>query len=56
MYGTEHALSPYRTAATIAKPYFDEPGCTIHVDMYFTVPLLVTTVLLKMNPQVQNMR
>jgi hypothetical protein len=54
-YSTEHTLSPYRTAATFAKRFFDEPGCTIHVDMYFTIPVLVTAVPLKMSPQVRNM-
>jgi len=31
-----------RTTASVAKPYFDEPGCTIHVYTYYTVPVLVT--------------
>ena len=33
----------------------DVPGCTIHVDICYTVPVLITTVFLKMSPQVQNM-
>ena len=37
-----------------AKSYFDEPRCTIHVDVYYTVPVLVTAVFLKMNPRVRN--
>jgi hypothetical protein len=28
-----------RTTATVAKPYFDELGCIIHVDIYYTVCL-----------------
>jgi hypothetical protein len=34
------------------KPYFDEPGCNIHADIHYTVPVLVTTVFLKMSPRV----
>ena len=41
MYSTEHALSTYRTDSVVAKPYFAEPGCTIHVDMHFTITVLV---------------
>ena len=45
----------YTTASTVAKPYFDEQRCTILVDTYYTVPVIVTTVFLKMSPQVRNM-
>jgi hypothetical protein len=38
-----------------AQPYCDTPGCTIHVDIYCTVPVFVTTVFLKMGLWVQNM-
>ena len=31
------------------------PGCTICVDICCNVPVLITTVFLKMSPQVQNM-
>jgi len=37
------------------KPYFDEPGCTIHIDIYYTVRVLVTVVFLKMSPRIRNM-
>jgi len=37
------------------RRHFDEPGCTIHVDVYHTVPVLVTPVFLKMSPRVQKM-
>ena len=37
-----------------AKSKFNEPRCTIHVDVYYTVPVLVTAVFLKMNPRVRN--
>lgn len=26
--------STYRIGSTIAEPWFDEPGCTIHVDIF----------------------
>jgi hypothetical protein len=48
----KHACPTNRTTATIAKPYFDERGCIIHVDIYCTVPIVVTTVFLKMSPWV----
>ena len=41
-----------RTTATVAKPYFDEPGCGIHVDIYYTVPIVVASAFLKMRPRV----
>ena len=42
MYSTEHTLLPYRTGCAVAKPYFAESGCNIHVDMYFIfIPVLV---------------
>jgi hypothetical protein len=44
----------YRTASTVAKPYSDEPGCTVQVDIYRTVPVAATAVCLKMNPLVRN--
>jgi hypothetical protein len=50
MYIAEHALAPYRTGFTVAQPYFDEPGCPIHVDTYYTVRVLVITVFLEMSP------
>jgi len=37
-----------------AKPQHDEPGCTIHVGIHYTVPVLVTTVFLKISPRVRN--
>ena len=40
----------YRTASTVAKPYFDAPRSTIQEDVCFTVPGLFATVFLKMNP------
>ena len=43
-----------RNASTIVKPYFDEPVCTVQVDVYFTLPVLVTSVFLKMSPRVRN--
>ena len=46
---------PSRTGSSVAKPYFDEPGCTKRVYTYYTVPVLVTTVFLKISPQVRNM-
>jgi len=30
-----------RNASTNVKPYFDEPVCTIQVDVYCTLPVLV---------------
>ena len=33
----------------------DIPGCTICVDICYNIPLLITTVFLKISPQVQNM-
>ena len=33
-----------------SKSYSDVPGCSIHIDIFFTVPVLVTTVFLKMKP------
>jgi hypothetical protein len=38
-----------------AKSYFGEPRCTIHLDIYHTVPVLVTAVFLKMSLGVRNM-
>jgi len=38
-----------------AQPYYDKPGCTVHVDIHYTVPVLVTTVFLKTSPSVWNM-
>lgn len=32
-----------------------EPGCTIHADIYYNVPVLVKTVFQKTCPQFQNM-
>jgi hypothetical protein len=29
------------TASSVAKPYFNEPGCTVPVDIYYTVHVLV---------------
>ena len=55
MYSTEHALSPYRTDSAVAKLYFAEPGCTIHVDMYFTIPVLVRGQLKCDDTQKQNL-
>jgi hypothetical protein len=54
--GTENALPPTGLLLPVqnragAKPYCDEPGCTIHVDIWYTVPVLVTTVFLKMSPK-----
>jgi len=43
-----------RTASSVAKPYFDEPGCTEHVYTYYTVPVCVTTVFLKISRPVRN--
>jgi hypothetical protein len=39
-----------------AKPYFDEPRCTMRVDIhvYYSVTALVTTVFLKMDARVRN--
>jgi len=31
------------------------PGCIVRVDVCYTIPVLITTVFLKMSPQVQNM-
>ena len=44
--------SAYRTASTLAKPYVDESGCTIHVDIYYTVHVLGAIVFMKMSPRV----
>ena len=51
-YRTRYAT--YRTASTVAKPYSDEPGCTVQVDIYCTVPVVATAVWLKMNSRVRN--
>jgi len=48
-----HHITPF--IAIPAKLHFDEPGCTIHVHIYYTVPVLVTTVFLKMSLRVRNM-
>jgi hypothetical protein len=48
----KHACPTNRTTASVAKPYFDEPGCIIHVDTYYTIPVVVTAVFLKMSPRV----
>jgi hypothetical protein len=31
---------------------FDEKGCTTHVDIYYTVPVLGPAVVLKISPRV----
>jgi len=31
------------------------PGCTVCLDIFYNVPVLITNVFLKMSPQVQNM-
>jgi hypothetical protein len=41
--------STYRTAPTVAKQNSDEPGCTIHVDTHYTVPVPITAVFLKIS-------
>ena len=43
-----------RNASTIVKLRFDEPVCTIQVDVCCTLPVLITIVLLKMSPRVRN--
>jgi len=48
----------YLTAPFIvipAKLCFNEPRCTIRIDISRTLTVLVTTVFLKMSPRVQNM-
>jgi len=47
----KHACPTNRTTATVAKPYFDELGCIIHVDIHYTVPVVVTAISLKMSPR-----
>ena len=37
------------------KPHFDVPRCTIHVDIYCTVPVLFTALFLKIRSRVRNM-
>ena len=46
--------STYKTASTVAKPYSDIPEGTIHLDIYYTSPVFVTTVFLNMDPRVPN--
>jgi len=49
-----YLITPFIVIA--AKPYFDEPGCNIHVDIiYYTLSVLVTTVFLKISTLVRNM-
>jgi hypothetical protein len=52
--GTVHPGSLKYGFAT-EEAVIDEPGCTIHVDIYYTVPVFVTSVFLKINPRVQIM-
>jgi len=39
----------------LQKSYSDEHGCTTHVDIYYTAPVLVTAVFLKMSPRVRDL-
>jgi len=42
-------FSTYKIASTVTVPHFDAPGCTVHLDVRYTVPALFATVFLKMN-------
>jgi hypothetical protein len=42
----------YKTASTVAYSCSEIPVCTIHVDIYYTVPVLVTAVFLKISTRV----
>jgi len=48
----EESIQPFIVIS--AESYSDVPGCSIHADIFHTVPVLVTAVFLKMNPQVRN--
>jgi hypothetical protein len=45
----------YKTVSTIEHSHPEIPGCTLHVDIYCAVPVLITTVFLKLNPRARNM-
>ena len=54
----KNVIPIYRIAPFIAipaKPHFDEPSCTIHVHTFYTGPVLLTTVCLKVSLRVRNM-
>jgi len=48
-----YRITPF--IAIPAKVHFDQPRCTIHIRIYYTVPVLVTAFFLKMSPRVRNM-
>jgi len=48
---SRHTGIRYTTPSTVAKPYSDEPGCTVQIDIL----VVATAVCLKVNPRVRNM-